>query len=603
MLKKVIGSLAGISFLLAATPLYAHDTSFYKWGAWADTEVDLGSRRSIGQLDGFAPILQNDSSVFFLNPHVRVDTQDSQEYSLGVGYRTIWSHQWISGFYGYVDRTHSQYGNNFNQVILGAEAMTNNWKLRTNLYQSFGERYQGGVNPQAVVNGGNLNISSDIESALNGNDIELGYRVPLYKVDSMKQLWVYAGGYRFTASGIDAVQGPRVRVEYELGDLVYKDRDIRLKFSGEIENDSARGTQEFAGLRIGIPLGSLGLHKNTSKLTPLERHVIDPVVRDVDILTRLKAAPLEAAVNNYTGNVITAFDTVKAGDDVVTRVNTAGANSVVVFDGSNGAIATSAVIIAHNGQALLSGAEPLSVSGANTHLSATYTPATPAATINGNVSGAAVVTLAPYTIASGLNVNNTSNTSFSHAIYGDGADHSLVKDNTTSTVGTSSYGVGLFNSPNSTIIHNNITTSGLSADAIDLFTSDNSIIAGNITSVAHALDISENSSNVIIRNNTITALNDSRGMFIQGNNVNVFDNTILATGNSTIALAIQLADNVSVNSNNITANGAAGVYIANATNLSGNNNLFSTTNATPLCNNGVGGNSGSIYFNGGGVCQ
>jgi hypothetical protein len=189
---------------IAAASAYADDATptYQKWAPWIDVEADPGSHRSIGQFDAFAPIVQDDTSLIFLNPRMRFDDQGSQEYNWGAAYRTLSDKEWVLGGYVYADRTLSAQKNYFSQLTAGLEAMSENWKYRVNDYQPFGTREYSGQNPTVIAEGGTLEISSDTERSLPGDDVEVGYRVRLYDASSLKHLWVYAGGYRFDAPDV-----------------------------------------------------------------------------------------------------------------------------------------------------------------------------------------------------------------------------------------------------------------------------------------------------------------------------------------------------------------------------------------------------------------
>ena len=386
--------------LSASPPAHAADD---KWSPWVDAEAKLGNNRSLGILDAFAPVWQDADSLVFFNPRFRLDDQDSREYNLGFGYREL-KRDWVLGLYGFADRNRSPSGNYFHQVTLGGEAMGTDYKFRLNHYQPFGDRNQLGHSPTVIATGGTLMISGGIESSLQGNDIEAGYRIPIGGAEDASQLWVYGGAYRFDSSDTKAIAGPRARVEYNIGGMTLADRDVRLRLSGEIQHDSVRDTNWFTGIRIGIPFGAPS--RSAAKLTPLERHMADPVERDVDVVV---GESLEHAINPLSGGTIGSVYTLYAGGNLQAIIDAAGDNAVFVFDGSNGDFTDSGSdpmtvmpFVMHDGQIFTSAGGSVLLRGADSGATAAYHAGGTAATFSG-IEG---IQLASDNAISGLTFEN-----------------------------------------------------------------------------------------------------------------------------------------------------------------------------------------------------
>ncbi len=72
-----------------------------KWGPSLEFEAKPGNERTIGEIDLFAPIWQDDRSMVFGNVRGQGDTDDILEGNVGLGYRGIFDSEWIVGGYGY----------------------------------------------------------------------------------------------------------------------------------------------------------------------------------------------------------------------------------------------------------------------------------------------------------------------------------------------------------------------------------------------------------------------------------------------------------------------------------------------------------------------
>ncbi len=650
-MKKLSSALTvGLCTLLAAS-VHADDATplSSKWAPWIDAEWDPGTHRSIGQFDAFAPVMQDDKSLLFVNPRMRFDDQDSQEYNWGLGYRRMVDKDWIFGGYTYLDRNVSGFSNTFQEVTLGLEAISEDWKFRVNDYQPFGVRSYSGQNAQAILSGGNLEIQSNTERSMQGEDIEAGYRVPMHDASASNQLWVYAGGYRFDAPDMRTVEGPRLRFEYEIGDVTVADRNLRLRLSGEYEHDDVRGTQYFAGIRIGIPLDDSGSSENTSKLTPLERHMVDPVQRDVDIVTNTGNPKTEAAINTYNNEVVSGVTKVNAStSNIASAVTSAGTNSIVVFDGSNGTITlpSSTSINMVNGQTLLGGGSSLLLRGANSGVQTVYYAPGSAPTLTGNVSftSSSLINLADSTVIKGLTVaisgvpsargisstgavnftltdtsialntinakgvyisggggTITNNTFFSTAdfligtaIYSTSSSALTISDNTIQLTGANgpSQGNGIMlsdSAPNSRIIGNTFVLNGVSA--IRLQDSPSSVISHNLISLDPDGTLNTSYGIAILRGSDGTAITNN---VIRGGLANT--NAIRLTNSG----GLNASSNISISNNTIDGPGeAAAIKLSGTTNnLSGSGNTF---NGPTLCSVS-GSHTGAINFVGGGHC-
>jgi len=87
--------------------------------------------------------------------------------------------------------------------------------------------------------------------------------------------------------------------------------------------------------------------------------MIDPVIRDDDIVTVAGTAAAEPAINALTGEQIDSYAIVRAGDDAESIVEGEGMNSLVLFDGVDGVIEIPDSIDLVNGQTMIGGGSVL----------------------------------------------------------------------------------------------------------------------------------------------------------------------------------------------------------------------------------------------------
>jgi hypothetical protein len=330
----------------AALPTAAASEDQPKWGAHIDLEGKLGTDRSLGEADLFAPLWQDNSSLLFADIRVRLDDDNSTEGNFGLGYRHMLANGWNLGGYGYFDLRRSDHNNTFRQITLGLEALSADWDLRTNAYLPVGDRSKdlgtrGGA-PFADLNGTTIEVVTPggvrrEERALGGFDTEVGWRLPLFAAADMTQLRVYGGGFWFDDAVADAIAGPRARLELTLDEVPGLWEGARLTLGGEVQHDDVRDTQAFASLRLRIPLQAAAAR---GRLSAQERRMTDPVVRDIDIVAQAAEHRTperrEAAINPATGQPYGPAIRVTAAEDYKAAVTDAGANAVIVADGADG---------------------------------------------------------------------------------------------------------------------------------------------------------------------------------------------------------------------------------------------------------------------------
>jgi hypothetical protein len=127
-------------------------------------------------------------------------------------------------------------------------------------------------------------------------------------------------------------------------DLPWFGRDSRLMLGAEVTYDDVRDTQAFGLIQLRIPFGAVAKGKHGPVLNRLERRMVDPIVRDVDVVSGTgRGAPIPA-INPHTGEVFRGVVQVNAASQVVSEVERAGENALVIVDGSLGPIVSAQTI-------------------------------------------------------------------------------------------------------------------------------------------------------------------------------------------------------------------------------------------------------------------
>lgn len=319
----------------ATVSAFAQSASEPKWGPHIDLEAKPGTKRSLGEADLFIPVAQSADSLLFANLRLRMDDNDSNEGNYGLGIRHMLESGWNLGAYAYFDRRRTEYDNHFNQVTLGVEALSQDWDLRANYYAPVGRRSHNvdSLNT-AEVSGTTVLFRGGEERSMAGFDAEIGWRVPLFDASADRQFRIFGGAYHFSDSGVADITGPRARAEFTFDSVPYLWEGSRLSLGAEWQHDDPRGSQGFLTARLRIPLQVYG--KPASTLTPMERRMADPIVRDIDVVSQAGrfSAPETTSrlANGGSFTVVNSAST--AGNDLDAAVAAAGNDSTVLISGS-----------------------------------------------------------------------------------------------------------------------------------------------------------------------------------------------------------------------------------------------------------------------------
>lgn len=267
------------------------------WSPQLYQEIKLGNQRNIATLGLMLPLTQNPDHLLFADLRGRADDRSSQEYNLGLGFRWEADDELLFGLYGYYDHLHSREGNRFRQATLGLEVQSALYSARVNRYVPVGRRSAsvGGqftdtevrdaelqvVDSQLtfVADGVIQNTFQREERSLGGHDLELGFHIPGITHD----VAVYAGYYKFDASGARAVEGPRLRAQWQ-APLDGLKAGASLSLGAEWQNDGVRGTNSYVSVGLNIPLGGGSRSAQRSGSDWQRDRMLAQPVRDVDVV-------------------------------------------------------------------------------------------------------------------------------------------------------------------------------------------------------------------------------------------------------------------------------------------------------------------------------
>ncbi len=573
-------------------------TNAAKWGSHIDIEGKWGNRRSLGDIGLFAPLWQNQNSLFFADIRARYDNDEGREGNFGFGFRQMLANGWNAGFYGFYDVRKTPNDSYFRQATLGLELLHHDFDARTNFYIPFGDRERvigggGGGTPFADIQGGNLVIVTPggqlVERALRGADFELGYRLPVFPWNSMVQLRAYAGGFWFDGENlISDISGPRGRLELSWDNLPYLNEGSRFTIGLEAQHDDVRGSNNFVMTRLRIPLSAE--KTRYASLTPQERRMTERVVRDVDIVapTVQKGGgtpTTEAAINEHNNVQVTSYAQVDAGTattvDLLDAMTIPPSGAVVV---ANGTFIATGSLTFDPGNTLLGGGAVLPLRGAISGVQVNFTAPGAAGSINGNLANTFVVTLRSDSVLGGMTIGNTNPTAGS-ALSASNTSNVTVFGNTLSADANT----GTFYAQNTTglkVLNNTITGSA------------------NTAVVSYGLWL-VSSSSALIEGNNITA--SSGGILLNGLSDSIVrSNTARTTGTvaGDVSLAIANSTNITVQQNSLDG-GVLSDFLVSLQDSSiaagSTGNIDLSNGAVPRCVlNGV--NTGTVTFTSGPSC-
>ncbi|KEO57065.1 inverse autotransporter beta domain-containing protein [Thalassospira permensis] len=479
-----------------------------KWGPHLDLEGKAGTNRNLGEVDLFMPLLQNEDTLFFTNLRTRMDDGSSVEGNFGVGLRHMLGSGWNVGGIAYFDRRKSEWDNYYNQITLGLEALSTDWDFRSNAYIPQGSRVRNvdALN-EANLSGTTISFRGGEERSMAGFDGEIGWRLPVYEPEEPRQIRLFAGGYHFFADKVEDITGPRLRAEMAFDEVPWLWNGSRFSIGGEWQHDKPRGSQGFVTARLRIPLQFFGAGRK--RLTPMERRMTDPVVRDIDIVSQAGAfGPVETATETADGQTLTVINasSVVDTDDFNIDLGTAGANTVII----DGTIDVDKQVNMVAGQTLVGSGNITVRSPSGREAVLTISGGKIAAT---NQNNAYTLLMRNNTKLIGMTVSNSNNGTGTFAVRADNTTGVTIENSTlTSFDGTtSSVAIAASGSTNLVVRNNTLSASSNTATT-------NGIVVGNAT-------------NATIANNRFSLSTTGTKRVITGNGTIIFN--VASTGNTT----------------------------------------------------------------------
>ena len=402
------------------------------WQPFIEGNFRGGGTVERGELDVFLPLSWSEDSLLFADLRGSLGDTGNHEGNWALAWRRKTADDRIVGLWGSYDLRESPTGNHFDQAAFGLEVLSLEKEFRFNGYvpTDLDPKPLPGGTAAAVLSGNHLVVRSDQEAAYWGLDGEFGKLLwshdpcddqqPTWYAGLDAELRAFVGGYYFDNPDavFDQIAGPRVRSELRLYDLAVLGDGSRLTLEGLIQHDQLRDTQAEGGVYIRIPFGS-GPRRRMDRL---QRRMADRIVRDVDVVAQRQATD-EAALFADSEFTVSSAHVVDAGDDLSDAVAAAGANSLVVLDGSAGSFSEGDTTTLSSGQVVLGGSGTLAVVGADTGAQVTFSAPGTRPQVTGTDTANDVFQIADDTVLAGLDIVGGNN-----GVYGDGVTGFTIRD-------------------------------------------------------------------------------------------------------------------------------------------------------------------------------
>jgi hypothetical protein len=488
---------------MAAGETHAQNGSRPKWDAHLDLEGKGGTDRSLGEGDLFAPLLQNDDTLLFTSLRTRFDDSNGLEGNFGLGIRHMHESGWNLGGIAYFDRRRSEWGNYFNQVTLGVEALSADWDFRGNAYVPQGRRVRNveALN-EARLSGTAVSFLGGDERSMAGFDGEIGWRIPVYAPKEPQQVRLFVGGYHFFADKVANITGPRLRAEMTFDEIPWLWKGSRFSIGSELQYDKPRNMQGFVTARLRIPLQFFG--SSRKRLSPMERRMTDPVIRDIDIVSQSGAfGEVETATETADGETLTVITPSSVADTTALNnaLTSAGANTVII----DGEIEATAQVNMAAGQTLVGGGNITVKSPSGREAVLTVSGGKISTT---NTSLITLLQMGNNSTLTGMTVSNSNNDGTgTFTIDAQGITGATIENSTITAFGATGGGLAIdgLNSTNLVVRNNTVTASSNSAGAIGIRASG----ASNITIANNSFSISTSGNKRVVTGNGTTSFNSA----------------------------------------------------------------------------------------------
>ena len=475
-----------------------------KWDNFVEiTPQFLGDKKTVLS-DLFFITNEWQDSLLFIDLRTKIDSEQNNEYNLGLGYRQIFYDK-IYGSYIFYDRKKTAANNFFNQITIGAERLSEDWDLRFNLY--FPENKEEKIAAAVAIENNKLQVSYGGEKALRGADFEVGRRLPFYNSR------LFIGGYYFASDNDNGfvykkISGIKSRLESKICDF--------LTIGAQLDGHNSELTIG-AFARIRFDFGN----SVARKLSAMEARMNDRIIRDIDIITSKYwniTSDVVLAINGATPTQVDFIDLSSTSSALTNNISDAGKNSLVILSGSG---TTNGTISLNSGQVLLGGNSNLTINYSTPRgtKSVIYSPNLSAAYITNSTSTANVIKISKDNVAiKGVNISGGLNGIY---ISGDNLDINLQNINIENSAddGISGSSSDYNNINMSDIILDNIADNG-----IYFSSTDNSVINMSNFKLSNIGDngayISSSSENNVITINNFVVSDISGSIFYNADSSN-----------------------------------------------------------------------------------
>lgn len=651
MPKRVwVAAAAALFGMAPAAALAQPDFSIAdpKWSPWAEVGGFYGSTgASRGEAVFWAPLMGAMNSLAFVEIRGKLFADANAEGNIAFGYRRMLPGGWNLGAWGGHDIRLAGGGATFHQLSGGVEALGERLAFRANGYLPINNSAVIGTSTSTVSEVRLLNNNTNIalftdtitkvtrQLALAGVDAEAGFGQPFRALGRNNELWLYAGGFYFNHPDLPApVVGPKLRLEWQVNDIIRAVPGSRLTAEASASYDAVRGARWDAGLRLRLPLRP---EANDPPLSRQQLRMAEALHRDTDIVSSqttsssITNTEYEAVVDAATG---VRLDRVVFADSANGLANGAalGANTLLIAQGGNGIIDVTGLggLTLRADQTLQGGGSVLKVLGVNTGIAADFTAPGARPTIQSFVddADAGAITVASRNHVLGLDLlgDGGCGCTYNQGIRGgsnldtvvieqnhladfgdsgilfDGNNRNLIIRN--NAIENSNYvGIGIGFDNRSVTISGN-TLKGFDRGILiwqgnqDVVISDNSI-----QDAFEGIEVTDSNRNVSIRNNTIAnafagvfVLSDNKDISVEGNAISnvvfgigllegnqaisIADNTLTDTGVGVLVgdfggAALDNNDGVMISGNKISGAGVIGILVDNGnSNISVANNII-----------------------------
>ena len=274
----------------------------------------------------FLPLYQRPTQILYADVRAIDKSGPSIEGNFGLGYRWLEdSKQRMYGLYSFYDIKRSNSRHCFNQLMLGGEVWLSSWFIGLNGYlpvgkSKFFDEGMAEVKLQPSGNYQNILYRFGQEAASPGFDLEVGY-------EFIRGLTLYAGGYYYKRASFPTIAGPLGRFRY-IFEPPRKNAFLKaldsITFETQVQYDKPRGTTWYGGVRLTWNLG----RSNSSSLSRTARHMIEPPLRDIDIVSHSSPDPFQP-LNDSSGNRIN-IATVRSKGEFESAIQDSNAHVIAV---------------------------------------------------------------------------------------------------------------------------------------------------------------------------------------------------------------------------------------------------------------------------------